>query len=218
MLIMATTGFFSWGQGSKSLQDTTGKKASNPTENVPYQKQLPNLSEKYVDTKYAYTDSIGNRLVIQNSLPKGGLKYTDLTGKEYVYAIFWTRIINETASPFTLTINFPLDSYELPSSPGNYFKIFLPPDTMTPDKESSFNYGLAGLNFFLDYGLPKSSLKRTINPKEWSTFYVVTLFDRGLNGTLRTGLSVKEQNLFYRVNDKEIHCGQINLKKLVLHK
>lgn len=171
----------------------------------------PGSNEKYIDTKYEYTDYIGKRLIIQNSLPRGGLKYTDPNGKVYVYAIFWTRIINETANPFRLTIDFPVDSFELPSSADRYFKLFLPSDTMTLEKEDLFNYGLPVLQSFLDKGLQKaSSLKRTINPKESSGFYVVTLFNRGVDGTLRTGLSLKGQNLFYRINDKEIHCGTIN--------
>ena len=172
-----------------------------------------------IHTKYEYTDSIGKRLIIQNGLPRGGLKYTDPNGKVYVYAIFWTRIINETANPFRFTIDFPADSFELPSSLGRYFKLFLPSDTMTFEKEHLFNYGLPELKSFLDKGLQKaSSLKRTINPKGSSAFYVVTLFNRGVDGTLRTGLSLKGQNLFYRINDKEIHCGKINSKNLMLQK
>jgi hypothetical protein len=71
-------------------------------------------------------------------------------------------------------------------------------------------------------------LNRTINPKESSGFYVVILFNNGIAGPFRTGLSLKEQNLFYRIkigsksnaksNDKEIHCGSINLKNLMLQK
>jgi hypothetical protein len=61
-------------------------------------------------------------------------------------------------------------------------------------------------------------LKRTINPKGSSAFYVVTLSNRGICGTLRTGFSLKGQNLFYRVNDKEILCGKIDLTKLMLRK
>ena len=216
---MATTGLYSCGQGRKSTPDTVDIKTLNSTENVQSQKPLTNHNEKYIDTKYEYIDSIGSNLIIQNSLPKGGLKYTDPNGKVYVYAIFWTRIINETINPFELTINFPVDSQELPSSPGRYFKILLPSDKMTLDKEHLFNYGLTDLESFLDNGIHKSySLKRTINPKETSTFYVVTLFNKGVDGTLRTGLSLKEQNLFYRINDKEIHCGKINLKNVMLQK
>jgi hypothetical protein len=74
-------------------------------------------------------------------------------------------------------------------------------------------------------------LKRTIDPKESSGFYVAMLcLIEGAHGTLRTGLSLKGQNLFYRIsqytstsapsliNDKEIHCVSINLKKLMLQK
>jgi hypothetical protein len=215
ILIIATTGLFSCRQGSKSTPDTVNTKTLNSTKNVQSQKPY----EKYIDNKYEYTDSIGMRIIIQNSLPRGGLKYTDPNGKVYVYAVFWTRIINGTVNPFELTINFPVDSYELPSSPGRYFKILLPSDTMTLDKVNLFNYGLTDLESFLDNDIHKSSsLKRTINPKESSIFYVVTLFNKGVDGTLRTGLSLKEQNLFYRINDKEIYCGKINLKKLTLQK
>ena len=89
---------------------------------------------------------------------------------------------------------------------------------MTLDKEPLFNYGL-DLEFYLDNNLHKpSSLKRTIKPKGSNSFYVVTLFNKGVNGTLRTGLSIREQDLFYKINDKEIYCGKINLKKLSLQK
>ena len=209
---MATTGLFSCRQGSKSTPDTADIKALYATKNIQSQKP----DEKYIDTKYEYADSTGAHLIIKNSLPKSGIKYTDPNGKKYVYAVFWTRIINETVNPFELTIDFPLDSFELPSSSGNYFKLLLPSDTMTFDKEPSFDYGL-GVKSFLDNGIHKSSsLKRTINPNDSSGFYVVTLSNHGVNGTLRTGLSLKDQNLFYRINGKEIHCGQIDFKKMTL--
>ena len=178
----------------------------------------PGSNEKY-HTKYEYTDSTGKGLIIQNSFPRGGLTYADPSGKVYVYAIFWTRITNETATPVKCTIDFPADSFELPSSADRYFKLFLPADTMTLEKEHLFNYGLADLKSYLDTGLNRpSSLKRTIDPKESSSFYVITLFNKGVDGTLRTGLGLKEQDLFYRINDKEIHCGKINLKNLILKK
>jgi hypothetical protein len=161
---------------------------------------------------------IGRDLIIQNSLPKGGLKYTDPNGRVFVYAIFWTRITNKTATPFEFTMTFPADSYELASAPGSSFRILLPSDTMRVEKENLFNYGLTNLKSFVDTSIDKpSSLKRTINPKESSSFYVVTLFhQRGIEGILRTGLSIKEQNLFYRINDKEIQCGKINSETIML--
>ena len=115
--------------------------------------------------------------------------------------------------------------------PGKYFQILVPPDTMTLDKFPLFNYGLTDLESFLDNSIHKPSLlKRTIHPKESSGFYVVILcLVEGAHGTMRTGLSLKGQNLFYRIkldgsksnsksNDKEIHCGSINLKNLMLQK
>ena len=101
----------------------------------------------------------------------------------------------------------------------------VPPDTMTLDKLPLFNYGLTGLKSFLDNSIPKpSSLKRTINPKESSGFYIVilSLAAEGATGVMRTGLSLKGRDLFYRISrytstsvhslisEKEIHCGSIN--------
>ncbi len=154
-------------------------------------------------------------VIIQNSFPKGGLRYTDSTGKEFVYAIFWTRVMNETAIPLVLTINFPADSFAI-TSPHNYVKLFLPPDTMTLDKQSLFDYGL-GLKSFLDTGFNKPTmLHRTINPKEECVFYIAVLSHRGYNGSVRAGLILKEQNLFYRMNMLDpalIPCGKIVFKK-----
>ena len=192
----------------------------------------PGSDERNILTKYEYTDSIGKRLIIQNGPPRGGSRYTDPDGEVYGYAVFWTRIINETDNPLELKIDF-LDSYEVPSFPGKYFKVKVPPDTMTRDKEDLFSYGLTNLESFLDNSIHKpSSLKRTINPKELSGFYVVKLSDGTEGGgILRTGLILKGQDLFYRVsvyknspapssliNEKEIDCGSINLKNLKLRK
>jgi hypothetical protein len=91
---------------------------------------------------------------------------------------------------------------------------------MTHDKEDLFNYGLTDLDSFLGNSIHKpSSLKRSINPKESSAFYVVMLLVKGDgNGYTRAGFSLKGQNIFYTVNGKEIHCGKINLKHLKLLK
>lgn len=160
-------------------------------------------------TQYEYIDSLGTELTIQNSFPKSGINYTDRRGKKYVYAVFWTTIANNSTEPFELSIDFPTDSFELPALSGNYIKLLLPVDTMTLEKEALFDYGLA-VKPFLDRGIGQSSsLKRIIYPKQTSGFYVVILSNRGVNGTLRTELYVKDQNLFYRINGKEIRCGKI---------
>jgi hypothetical protein len=218
ILILATTGLISCKQVSKSTSDTVGIETLDSTKNVKSQKPSAKHNENNFYTKYEYTESNGARLIIQNSFPKSGINYTDPNGKKYIYAVFWTRITNKTNNPIELTIDFPLDSFEIPSSSGNYMKLLLPSDTMTIDKEPLNDYGLT-IKSFLDNNLHKSSsLKRTINPKGSSAFYVVTLSNRGVGGTLRTGFSLKGQNLLYRVNDKEILCGKIDLTKLMLRK
>jgi hypothetical protein len=212
LLIIATVVLFSCKQANKSTPETIDIETVNSVR------------------KYEYADSMGNRLIVQNSLSRG-IKYTDPTGKEYSKIMFWTRIINETDNPLELNIDFPAESYEVPSLPGKYFKILLPPDTMTLDKEPLQDYGMRDLKSFLDNSIHKpSSLKRTINSKESSGFYVLILFDKGVSGPTRTGLSIKGQNLFYKVtrytgkqgvslvDEKEIHCGSINLKNLVQQK
>jgi hypothetical protein len=182
----------------------------------------PGSDEKY-HTKYEYTDSIGKRLIILNSFRKGG-PYTDPK------VIFWTRIINETDNPLELKIDFPVDSFEVPGLSGKYYKLLVPPDTMTIDKEPLYDHGMTGLKLFLDNNIHKpSSLKRTITPKETSGFYVVILFDHEVGAPFQTGLSIKGQNLVYRISraskarhplisEKDIYCGSINLKNLVLQK
>ena len=212
---MVTTGFFCSGQSST---DSVYVGTSDSTKNLQRQKPLTNYNEEYVDTKYEYTDPTGRGIIIQNSFPKSGTHYTDPTGKGYIYAVFWTRIVNETDNPCELTIDFPAESSELPFAPGVYYRLFFPPDTMTIEKGPLYDYGL-DLKSSLDNSISKPfSLKRTIGPKESSAFYVVTLSNKGVNGTLRTGFSLKEQDLFYRINKTEIHCGKINLKKLTLRK
>ena len=189
-------------------------------------------SSRWIDTKYEYTDSIGASLIIENGFPRGE-KYTDPNGKEYFKAIFWTRITNETDNPLELKIDFPVDSFEAPWLHGKYYKVLVPPDTMTIDKEPLYNYGLTNLKSVLDNSIHKSAyLKRTINAKESSGFYVVilSLINEGAPGALRTGLSLKGQDLFYRVSlvkgpppisiisEKEIYGGSINFKNLMLRK
>ncbi len=216
LIIIATAGFSSCKQHSKSTQDTVDIETYNSVRN------------------YEYADSMGNRLIIHNSFPKGGMKYTDPNGEVYGYVVFWTQITNETINPVELKINFPLDSFEFPSSSGRYQKLLLPSDTMTIDKAPFSSYGLNVKSFLDNHRFEASSLKRTINPKDSTAFHVV-IFSKwkpiaGGSGSMRTGLSLKGQNLIYKISayklthdlpliDKvEISCGSINLKNLILRK
>jgi hypothetical protein len=212
ILFFASAGLFSCEQASKSKLKTLDVETVNSLR------------------KYEYVDSMGKRLIIQNSFPKSGGGYTAPNGKKYVYSVFWTRITNETINRIELKIDFPLESFEIPSFSHNYMKLLIPSDTMIIENEPLYDYGLS-IKSFLDTGINKSySLKRTIYPKESTAFYVITLSNKGVDGTLRTGLRLKEQNLFYKISaykstaghplmdEKEITCGSINLINLMLLK
>ena len=128
-----------------------------------------------------------------------------------VYCFF--RVINETTTPFELTINFPAHLFAIPAAPDLYLKLFLPPDTMTHEKESVYDFGATGLKSFLDTGLNKpTTFQRTINLNEECLFYIGALPGAGC----RAAFVLKGQDLFYRINivpDLLIPCGQIVIKK-----
>lgn len=221
---MLTTGLFSCGQVSTSPPKTVDIKTSNSTKNIQ--------NDKDIYSKYEYTDSNSKKVIIENSGPRGGTKYTDSNGKECSYAVFFTRIINETDNALELKIDLPKNSYEISNFPGKYFELLIPSDTMTLDKIPLFAYGLTDIESFLDKNIHKpSSHKRTINPKESSGFYfVMFIMTLEATGMTRTGLSLNGQDLFYKisrhggkqgntlVDEIEIHCGSINLKNLTLQR
>lgn len=216
IIIILITGFFSCNQSnlttSRKIIDDT--KIVESTEIFKNPEEHSDDVEEYIDTEYIYLDTIGKGLIIQNSFPKGGLEYVDPTGKNYVYAVFWTRIINQANVPFEISIEIPTTSFELLSSPDNYFKIILPTKKMSIDKVSLFNYGLTELDFMINPNLQRlTSLQETIHPKSTSSFYVVTSFSKGLKGVVRAGLSIRDEHFFYRINDTDIHIGQLNIKK-----
>ena len=212
LIIFVIAALFSCKEASKSTPETFDKETVNTVR------------------KYEYADSIGKRLIIENSFSRGGY-YIDFNGEEYSRVMFWTRIINETEKPLELNIDLSIHSYEVPTLPGKYYKIFIPLDTMSIDKNEFQDYGMKNIKSFLDNNMDKlSSMKRTINPKKSTGFYVILLFEQGVSGPSRTGLYLKGQKLFYKitrytgkqgitfVDEKEINCGSINLKNLVRKK
>ena len=213
LIVLLTMIFFSCNNGNKSGLSNIDKQTLDSVKTIEKSENSTNSNDKSIYTNYEYTDSKGKSLIVQNSLPKGGIKYTDPKGIQYIYAVFWTRIINETDDSIELKIKFPIDSYEIPSLPGKYYKTLIPPDTMTNQKIPLFNYGLKNLEPFFDKNIDKpSSLKRIIKPKESNGFYVVVLRLIGGDkyGVLRTELSLKGKDLFYKIRDKEIQCGSID--------
>ena len=173
---------------------------------------------------YSYADSAGKLMTIYNGLPKGNL-YIDPKGQEYFKAVFWSRMVNESDHDLTIEIKLDSISYEVPELPNVRYKILIPSDTMTMDKQPLYDYGLKSLKSFLDHNIDQPSIiKRTIAAKDSTGFYVIILSKKNeeiQNGTLRTGFVLKGRNLFYRISryaskpglplisEEEILCGNI---------
>jgi hypothetical protein len=173
-------------------------------------------ARKWVDTEVKYTDSEGKVVMLHNSFPKGGGGYTDSIGNNYSYVIFWTRVINESATPVELVIKFPADPFTIFPSPDSYIRIFLPPDTMDLEKIALEDYGLTNLQSFLDAGFNKPSmLQTTVNPNKECFFYIPVLIYQA-RGTARAALVLKGQDLFFRISiDPDsafIPCGHLVFK------
>lgn len=166
-----------------------------------------------------YSQTNTNGIVMQNSLPKGG-PYPGPVKKNFNYTqlVFFTRVVNETGTPFELTINFSADSIPIPGAPLTFVKLFLPPDTMTHDKKLLFNYGVTDLEFFDQ----PTSFQKTLAPDEEILFYVVSIFyqtsptapnhQRGGN---RAELILKGDKLFYSMLPQIdlLPCGRIISKR-----
>ena len=166
-----------------------------------------------------YSETSINGVRIQNSFPKGG-PYPGPTKEHfnYSYMVFFSRVINETEDPLELKLNFSADPIKIPDSPGTYMKLFLPPDTMTLDKQDLFSYGVTELESFDR----STTFQRTINPNEDLLFYVVGIFYQTLaaardqqRGGNRAELVLKGQDLFYRIPPQVdlLRCGHIIFNK-----
>lgn len=173
-------------------------------------------ARNWVHTEEEYSDSSGNTLMITNSLPKGGGTYTNSQGNTYSYVVFWYRVTNQSEVPMELELNFPATPFAFFPSPDSHIRLFFPPETLTPEKINEFDYGQSDLKGFLDaeFNEPAGLLK-TINPKEEYLFYLSVLMYQ-VEGTARTALVMKGNNLFYQVsispNATSIPCGQIVFK------
>lgn len=162
------------------------------------------------DTEFKYSDSSGKNIIIENSLPKGGIGYTAPSNENFVYAVFWTRITNETNTPIELKIDYPEDGFHLPNSIDNSVKLLLPTNRMTLEKVPLFNYGFTDIEVYLNKNYNKeSSLSKTIPAKQSYLFYVTALYDKGVEGIIRAGFIMKNNQLFYKISGLEIPCGRI---------
>lgn len=173
-------------------------------------------ARNWVHTEEEYSDSSGNTLMITNSLPKGGGTYTNSQGNTYSYVVFWYRVTNQSEVPMELELNFPATPFAFFPSPDSHIRLFFPSETLTPEKIDEFDYGLSDLKGFLDAEFNEpSGLQKTINPKEEYLFYLSVLMYQ-VEGTARTALIMKGNDLFYQVNispnSTTIPCGKLLFK------
>jgi hypothetical protein len=156
-------------------------------------------------------------VIIENSFPKGG-RYTDSSGKESEYRIFWYRVINKTGYPLELTINFSAFTNDRP--PDYHVKFFVPLDTMTVPKEILYNYGVTGLESFLEGFNKPPVLQRSIKPEQECFFYIGAIVYPHPSGVARASLTLQGQDLLYKItgispqlDSLSIPCGHIVVSK-----
>lgn len=183
-----------------SNQAPTGGTGRATSENASGNKKTTAVPTTYSQSEYAVAG--GGQVLIQNGLPKGGIRLTDSKGDQYSVVVFWNRILNETDSVRKVRMKVPQQAYAIPSLPGHYYKVVVPPDTMTPEKTSASFYGLKKIEALLNNQLAGSeSIQRKIAPHGSTGFYVVIFgLSEGAHGTMRTELSLKGTDLFYRMN------------------
>ncbi|HCW06108.1 MAG TPA: hypothetical protein DGG95_01940, partial [Cytophagales bacterium] len=149
-----------------------------------------------------------------------GGPYKGPTKKNFNYShlVFFTRVVNTTATPFELTINFAADSIAIPNSPDTFVKLFLPPDKMTLAKQSVYDYGVKDLESFDK----PTRFQKTIKPNEDCLFIVEAIFyqtrasaENQPRGGNRAELILRGQRLIYRMPPQidELPCGQIIYKR-----
>jgi hypothetical protein len=171
----------------------------------------------WIDSEARYSDSSGKELVVHNSFPRGGGPVLNLGGKKYSYVVFFTRLVNESSKPLELNIQFPADSFAIFRTSSSFIKIFLPADTMTPEKIDSIDFGLTNLQYLLDKRLAGSrQLRKTIpSAGEW-LFYSLVIFN-DVRGAARSAYVLEGNDVFYKIKVGEdsavIPCGRIVFSK-----
>ena len=136
-------------------------------------------------------------VTIVNSGPRGS-GYTDSEGKNFHFRIFRVHVINDTIIPAEVTVNFPSDSVALLPGSSTHLRIFLFPDTLTPDiPMAEYNFGVSGIDHFLGAGLNKpSTFTTTLQPKQECFLYIGVLVNaKGVGGLTRGKLAFSGQKI-----------------------
>mgnify|MGYP000046704004 CR=1 FL=1 len=223
LLLVTNIVFYACGQSHKVTTDKEVNATKTVAKKTKYKSNIKTHSftrASYMHTEATYTDSTGKGIIIQNSYPKGGPINTP--AGRYGHAVFWSRIMNKTDTTLELNLNFPADSIVVESATNTHFKLLVPPDTMTPDKVSTFGFGLEYIETFVAKNFYKpSQFQRAIKPNKDAMFYVILLSHLAPTdkGVIRTGLFLEGQDLFYKLedldsrSDKFVPSGSISFKK-----
>ena len=174
-----------------------------------YGQSVQNKNWEY--SKVVYSSSVKNKIIITNSLPKGG-GIVSYKGKEYNYFIFWTNVRNEASSPLDLKINYPT-SISFKSKESNV-KVAFTKSNMTTDKVQEFDYGLTGISSLLNNESNQlKDLNNRISPFKNYLFYS-TIFIHKTMWPVRAEYILKDKKLFYRITAGTdvvmVPCGGID--------
>jgi len=164
-------------------------------------------------SKVVYNSKIKNKIIITNSLPKGG-GIVSHKGKEYNYFIFWTNVRNEATSPLDLKINYPTSiSFK---SKESYAKVVFTKSNMTLDKVQEFDYGLTGIPALLtNESNQLKDLNNRISPFKNYLFYSA-IFIHKTKWPVRAEYIIKDKKLFYKITAGTdvimVPCGSFDFK------
>ena len=176
-----------------------------------YGQSVQNRNWEY--SKVVYTASPKKKIIITNSLPKGG-GIVSYKGKEYNYFIFWTNVRNEASSPLNLKIKFPtIISFK---SKETYAKVTFTKSNMTLDKVQEFDYGLTGMPSILNNESNQiKDLYKRISPFKNYLFYSA-IFIHKTKWPVRAEYILKDKNLFYKITAGTevviVPCGSLDFK------
>lgn len=175
-------------------------------------------SRNWIDNDIRYELSPGEFLHVQNSFPRGG-PYTNKQSETYGYGVFWTRMSNETGTHVEFEVALPVSQQPIPQEPDGFFQLFLPEETMEWPKQHELDYGLSNLEaVFESTVMQPKIIQKSLAPQEEFMFYTAMLFKLPDNGPVRTGIDIKDSNMFYRVSIDRyldtvyIPCGHIAIK------
>ncbi len=164
-------------------------------------------------SKAVYNYSVKNKIIITNSLPKGGGVISH-KGKDYNYFIFWTNVSNEASSPLDLKIKFPtIISFKNKES---YAKVAFTKSSMTIDKVQEFDYGLTGIPSLLNNESNQlTDLNNRISPFKNHLFFSA-IFIHKTKWPVRAEYILKDKKLFYKITAGTdvvmVSCGSLDFK------